>query len=185
MNIEKQLVPLCRPKTVLFSAKFNALTQQLEGQVILPTRLDNIVAFRVKCFNVSLIAADFNFNDDGGLFTLHSFSLGSNISGGNHFMAASTGPGAPAQIANGQSSLIGWTILNIANNSASSAIETHHANHLQPFSRALCIERFDWRVQSNSVNTLVPLTTPATVDVVIEFYTVCECQKRYINLYAS
>lgn len=177
-------VLLCQPKTVLVTAQFNALQNVYGGFAILETRLDNIVAYRVKYFNISINNADWNPHLNGSLFTLRSSSLGSNVNGGNHFISGESTGGGLLQRALGDSTIIGWAGIGSSGIGGQTTAMQQLCNHLQPLSRPLCIERFDWTV-APLLKPLAPINHTYTIEFAIEFYSPCQCQVRYDNSYGS
>ncbi len=184
MQVEQRKVALCQPKTILVTAQFNALQNVYSGFTALETRLDNIVAYRVKYFNISIDNGDWNPLLNGSLFALRSSSLGSNVNGGNHFVSADSTAGALAQTAFGDSTIIGWAGIASTALGGQTASFQQLCNHLQPLSRALAIERFDWTV-SPLLGPLPPINHVYTIEFAIEFYSPCQCQTRYVNQYGS
>lgn len=184
MNIESRQVLLCQPKVVLVSAQFNALQNVYGGFTTLETRLDNIVAYRVKYFNISINNVDRDPLTSGQIFTLRSSALGSNVNGGNHFIDAASVGGALGQNAQGDSTIIGWAPLEFGAITVPVTPAQQLINTLQPLSRPLAIERFDWSVTPLN-GVLPPVNHVYTIEFAVEFYSECQCQKRYINQYAS
>lgn len=184
MDIERKQVLLCQPKVVLVSANFNALQNVYGGFTTLETRLDNIVAYRVKYFNISINNTDRNPLTSGQVFTLRSSQLGSNVNGGNHFIDGVSVGGALVQNARGDSSIIGWAPLGFGAITVPSTTNQQLINTLQPLSRPLAIERFDWSIAPLST-VLSPINHIYTIEFAIEFFNECQCQTRYINQYGS
>jgi hypothetical protein len=186
MDIEgKRRVLLCQPKTILVSQPFLANDSSYKGTVQLTTRLDEVVAYRVKYFNITIDPGDWDPQLTGSLVTLCSSSLGSNVNGGNHFVVGNSSVGTPTEISVGVSDVIGWGAINLNASLFSSAAQQQLCNTLQPLSRPLCIERFDWSLRLVSA-TVPPLINHFfTIEFAIEFYSECTCQKRLINQYGS
>ena len=185
MNIDpSRKVLLCQPKVVLVGAQFNALQNVYGGFTTLETRLDNIVAYRVRYFNISINNADRDPLTSGQVFTLHSSQLGSNVNGGNHFIGGTSLGGALVQNARGDSSIIGWTPLGFGVIAVPSTPSQQLINTIQPLSRPLAIERFDWSVRPLT-GVLSPVNHVYTIEFAIEFFSECQCQTRYIGQYGS
>lgn len=183
MNIDQTKVQLCQPKTVIVSAGFNALQDTYSGIVSLNTRIDNVVAFRVKYFNITLFYDDLSANTNGTIFLLESSRLASN-SNHNKFVTVRSSAPSTLQSAIDDSAVIGWSSIVTTDVNTSSAAMQQDCNHLQVMSRPLCIENFDWTILPLA-SPLPPVNHAYNIEFVIEFYSECQCQKRYIDLYGS
>ena len=170
-------IQLCQPKTILVTAAFNA-GELPQGTISLETRLDDVVAYRLKTFNGSLVASvDWDPATSGDMFVLRSSTLASNRNH-NLFMA-----GLPTGISSAraidQSNIIGylekWNITSPGLSPGQGILQCK--GNLQALSRPLAIEQFDWSI--NLLNNAMPVpTAPYTMSFAIEFYSPCQCQFR-------
>ena len=184
MLVEPRELRLCQPKTVLVSAAFHA-GQLPQGQINLQTRLDNIVAYRLKSLSTTLVAAvDYNPYVQGTLFVLRSSRLASNR---NHNLFVSALPDSPSTtVGTDDSNIIGYldprTITTPGFGPPQAMLVSK--GHLQLLSRSLAIEQFDWSI--NLLNdSLVAPASDYTVDFAIEFYSECQCQVRVKDPFGS
>ena len=175
-------VLLCQPKTILVSAGFNA-GQSASGIVSLQTRIDNIIAYRLKYFNLTLNPADWDPNVFGTIFTLRSSALASNRNT-NHFVTALSPPLLGIQSGIDTSNIIGYNSVPQVATSLGSQIHQQQVNHLQSLSRPLCIEKFDWSIDLLS-QPITALAHQYRAEFAIEFYCECQCQTRVVDVYGS
>jgi hypothetical protein len=181
MQVEGQrLVNLCQPKTVLVSATFNA-GDLPQGIIKLETRIDNVVAYRLKFIGTTLAAGvDWNPSTDGSLFVLRSSTLASNRNH-NHFVSNLSSSVQSID----QSNIIGYLESRTITTPGFAPAQAFLLckGHLQSLSRPLAIEQFDWSINLLN-NALPPPTTTYAMNFAIEFYSPCQCQVRY-NTYGS
>lgn len=183
MLVEPREVRLCQPKTIIVSAGFNALQDQYGGTVSLNTRIDGVIAYRVKYFNITLDPADGDVNVNGTLFALRSMRLSSNSTHNKFVSAVSTAP-STLQSAVDDSTIIGWSSVSGVSISLASPAQQQQCNHLQSLGRAQAIEGFDWNIIPLAA-PISPVNHPYRIEFVIEFYQECQCQNRVIDVYGS
>lgn len=173
---------LCQPRTVLVSAKFNAVQNVFSGKCALSKRLDNVAAMRVKYFNISLNNTDLS-GQSSSVLELRSSLLGGSIHADDAFREA-TSTDVSTQSATASTDLIAWMVRNSGTNfSDCTGISTSSANNLLRFSRELSIDYFDWTVRPLNAAFTVPLGHPYEIVICLEFFPLCRCQQQLKNPY--
>lgn len=182
MDVEKRKIKLCGPKTVLLNARFDNTQSVYAGKCVLGYRIDNVLAMRIKYFNISLLAADLSAQTSC-LLLLRSSTLGGSLSY-DLFRTATTTLLAQ-QTAQTESSVIGWAVRH-ANDSffSGTAIQQSSSNNLLRFVTAIPIESFDWSIESLNATLPAPLGHNYNIEIAIEFFQECQCESELVNVYS-
>jgi hypothetical protein len=166
---------LCQPKTVIIEHRFSGVLNVLSGICRLDVKLENVVAMRVKYFNITLMPTD-GLAEDGVILGLFSTQLASNLSCNNFLLDVAT------DTANGTalgSNMIAWTP-RISGGSPYQSSTDYIVDEsiLQRFARPIHLSEFDWAVQTLNAGIPSPLAYPYSIHVVIEFRQACQCRQR-------
>lgn len=190
MDVEKPVIQLCGPKTVLISSKFSGTNTIYSGTAILDRRIDRVVAMRVKYFNIpGLRFADLP-NNITSFVILRSTALGSNLQEALFRTALSTD--ATVQQALIQSNAIGWFSRDCGLGAggsvgyqsfmASGNPTQNNTNNLLRFTTEQSIEKFDWAIEF--LNQTFTTAHTYSLDIAIEFFQECQCQSQMKNVYS-
>ena len=163
------------------SAKFNAVLNVFSGVVQIPERLRDVLAFRVKYVNISLLAADLSTNQ-GAVLGLFSSRLAGNVSSANFRIATSTDTNLATAV---PAPCIGWIVRNGTTDNwmGATSLSSYESNQLQRFARPVDLDQFDWAVQPLNSSLPSPLAHAYSIEMVIEFYSTCQCQSRLVLPY--
>lgn len=173
---DTQFLQLCRPQRIVISVKCQSNRGILSGKCNLYTRLYDVKAFRVRSFNISSLAADYNA-EQGAILVLSSSYLASSLSSPPLQFALSTDDGINMAF---PCTAIATTTRNATTNDYASASlnNTTFNNDLHEFARAQPLDSFDWTISPLNGNFPQPFTHNYTIEIEIDFYTLCKCQTR-------
>lgn len=171
---QKERIQLCQPQEVIISDKFTGVLTVSRGICRLQERLRDVLAFRVKYFNVSFLSTDLDANQ-GVLMGLFSDRLAANVQQSNFRLGAASDTGDSTATA---VPMVAWMVRHgTTNNFVSSAsLSTAESNSLQRFASPTHIDEFDWLVSPLNQAFPSPVAHAYSIEMVIEFFSVCRCQ---------
>ncbi len=143
----------------------------ISGSVTLQKRIDDVVGFRLLFASFSKTGGPIGLAS-GTLLAVQSKKLGSALSSNPFELALSTNTGNSTSIA--YSDIVGIFCGGITNEERSYMFsETNKKHH---FVHSMPIQNFDWTV--SVVNgSFSGLTSAFVLELIIEFYVLCHCEK--------
>lgn len=173
----KQELELCQPQTVIIGRRFPINTSILSGITRLDTKLENVIAMRVKYFNITLLDADMTPQLTNVLLGLFSTTLSSAIIQNNVLIDTTVNAANGNGTAVG-TNCIGWTPRIAQSSTYNSTTDAVAAREppLIKFGGPIHLSEFDWRIQGIEGDIPTSITHTYTVHIVLEFRSLCQCQ---------
>ena len=152
------------------TAGFPVVSNSLSGSVRLAQRLDHVIGFRVRYFNVSCASSEYA-RANGYLLALQSAALGSKVER-SPFQFAISSDAVTTVDCNTISNVIGLLALSGTLNN-SSLFDLLPGNRYLSFGRSQPIESFDYAI--TGINGNFNIAAAFAVEAVIEFFLECHC----------
>ena len=158
---------------VVSAQKTDMASTVFAGNVKLARRLDNIVAMRVRSFQVSLAAGDM-LDTEGFLIGLFSSYLGSLLAYNPFQLGSASNIGVIETVVTAQSNLIGLATKTSMQTGLPTFLELNPK--MMKFNGCKTIQNFDWAMQDFQM----PFKNGpvVTMELVLEFFPDCACECR-------